>query len=127
MALDRKTGKVLWQQVAKVALPHEGYLPYGSSPPIRPSQTASRPSPTPAESLCYGMDVKKLWERDFGVPLRMHMTFGEGAWPVIEGSKLLVLFDDECASFLVAMDVATGKHLWRAPGPTATPTGAALS
>ena len=31
MALDRNTGKLLWQQVAKIATPHEGYHPtYGS-------------------------------------------------------------------------------------------------
>src|SRR3984957_15551943 len=31
LALDRNTGKLLWQQVAKIAAPHEGYHPtYGS-------------------------------------------------------------------------------------------------
>lgn len=119
MALDRKTGKLLWQQVAKVAAPHEGYHPtYGSF--------ASNSPVTDGKHVvaffgsrgvyCYDLDGKKLWEKEF-IPLKMYMTFGEGAWPVIEGSKLLLLFDHEGDSFLVALDVATGKELWRTPRP----------
>src|SRR5580698_1116381 len=101
MALDRKTGKLLWQQVAKVATPHEGYHPtYGSF--------ASNSPVT---------DGKHVWDKDFGIQLKMFMTFGEGAWPFIEGNKLLLLFDNEVDSFLVALDLATGKELWRTPRP----------
>src|SRR5580692_3414162 len=112
LALDRKTGKQLWEQVAKVATPHEGYHPtYGSF--------ASNSPVTDGKHVvaffgsrgvyCYDMDGKKIWERDFGIQLRMRLAFGEGAWPVIEGSTLLLLFDHEDDSFLVALDVATGK------------------
>ena len=120
MALDRNTGKLLWQQVAKVATPHEGYHPtYGSF--------ASNSPVTDGKHVvaffgsrgvyCYDMDGKKLWEKDFGIQLKMFMTFGEGAWPVLEGSKLLLLFDNEENSFLVALDLATGEELWRTPRP----------
>jgi outer membrane protein assembly factor BamB len=120
MALDRKTGKLLWQQVSKIAAPHEGYHPtYGSF--------ASNSPVTDGKHVvaffgsrgvyCYDMDGKKIWEKDFGLQLKMFMTFGEGAWPVIEGSKLLLLFDNEADSFLVALDVATGKELWRTARP----------
>jgi outer membrane protein assembly factor BamB len=120
MALDRKTGKLVWQQAAKVATPHEGYHPtYGSF--------ASNSPVTDGKHVvaffgsrgvyCYDMDGKKLWEKDFGIQLKMFMTFGEGAWPMIEGDKLLLLFDNEVDSFLVALDVSTGKELWRTPRP----------
>ena len=120
MALDRKTGKLLWQQVAKIATPHEGYHPtYGSF--------ASNSPVTDGKYVvaffgsrgvyCYDLDGKKIWEKDFGIQLKMFMTFGEGAWPFIEGSKLLLLFDNEVDSFLVALDLATGKELWRTPRP----------
>jgi outer membrane protein assembly factor BamB len=118
MALDRKTGKVLWQQVAKVAIPHEGYHPmYGSF--------ASNSPVTDGKHVvaffgsrgvyCYDLDGKKIWEKDFGIQLKMRLTFGEGSWPTIEGSKLLLLFDHEGDSFLAALDVSTGKELWRTP------------
>jgi len=120
MALDRKTGKLLWQQVAKVASPHEGYHPtYGSF--------ASNSPVTDGKHViaffgsrgvyCYDLEGKKIWEKDFGIQLKMFMTFGEGAWPLLEGSKLLLLFDNEVDSFLVALDVDTGKELWRTPRP----------
>jgi outer membrane protein assembly factor BamB len=118
LAFDRKTGKLLWQQVAKVATPHEGYHPtYGSF--------ASNSPVTDGKHVvaffgsrgvyCYDLDGKKIWEKDFGIQLKMRLTFGEGAWPAIEGSKLLLLFDHEGDSFLVALAVATGKELWRTP------------
>jgi outer membrane protein assembly factor BamB len=120
MCFDRKNGKLLWQQVSKVATPHEGYHPtYGSF--------ASNSPVTDGKHVvaffgsrgvyCYDMDGKKIWEKDFGIQLQMFMTFGEGAWPFIEGSKLLLLFDNEVNSFLVALDVATGRELWRTPRP----------
>lgn len=118
MALDRKTGKLLWQQVAKVATPHEGYHPtygsFASNSPVTDGQHVvaffgSR------GVYCYDLDGNKIWEKDFGIQLKMFNTFGEGAWPFLEGSKLLLLFDNEADSFLVALDVATGKELWRTP------------
>lgn len=117
MCLDRKTGKVLWERVAKVATPHEGYHPqYGSF--------ASNSPVTDGKYViaffgsrgvyCYDLDGNKVWEKDFGLQLRMFNSFGEGSWPTLEGNTLLLLFDNEGESFLVAMDKATGKELWRA-------------
>jgi outer membrane protein assembly factor BamB len=116
MCLDRKTGKVLWERTAKVATPHEGYHPtYGSF--------ASNSPVTDGKYViaffgsrgvyCYDMDGNRVWERDFGLQLRMFNSFGEGSWPTLEGNTLLLLFDNEGESFLVAMDKATGKELWR--------------
>jgi len=120
MCLDRKTGKLLWQQVAKIATPHEGYHPtYGSFASNSPVTDGKRVIAFFGSRgvYCYDMDGKKIWERDFGIQLKMFMTFGEGAWPYLEGSKLLLLFDNEVDSFLVALDVATGNELWRTPRP----------
>jgi outer membrane protein assembly factor BamB len=120
MALDRKTGKLLWQQVAKIATPHEGYHPtYGSFASNSPVTDGKRVIAFFGSRgvYCYDLDGKKIWEKDFGIQLKMFNTFGEGAWPFLEGSKLLLLFDNEVDSFLVALDVATGKELWRTPRP----------
>jgi outer membrane protein assembly factor BamB len=116
MCLDRKTGKLLWEREAKVATPHEGYHPqYGSF--------ASNSPVTDGKYViaffgsrgvyCYDMDGKKVWEKDFGVQLRMFNNFGEGAWPTLDGNTLLLLFDHEGESFLVALDKSTGKEMWR--------------
>jgi outer membrane protein assembly factor BamB len=63
---------------------------------------------------CYTMDGALVWEKDFG-PLRMFMNFGEGAWTALDGNKLFVVLDHEGASFLVALDKASGRELWRTP------------
>jgi outer membrane protein assembly factor BamB len=120
MCLDRKSGNLLWERVSKVATPHEGYHPqYGSF--------ASNSPVTDGKHViaffgsrgvyCYDLDGNKIWEKDFGVPLRMFNTFGEGSWPTLEGNTLLLLFDHEGDSFLVALDKSTGRELWRVARP----------
>jgi outer membrane protein assembly factor BamB len=45
----------------------------------------------------------------------MLMSFGEGSSPALDGDKLVILFDHEGDSFLVALDKNTGRELWRTP------------
>ena len=93
MAFDRKTGKLLWEQVAKIATPHEGYHPtYGSFASNSPVTDGKRVVAFFGSRgvYCYDLDGHKIWEKDFGIQLRMFNSFGEGAWPAIEGSKLLL-------------------------------------
>jgi outer membrane protein assembly factor BamB len=117
LCLDRKTGKQLWERVATIAAPHEGYHPqYGSF--------ASNSPVTDGKHViaffgsrgvyCYDLDGNKIWERDFGIKLRMFNGFGEGSWPTLDGNTLLLLFDHEGDSFLAALDKSTGRELWRA-------------
>jgi outer membrane protein assembly factor BamB len=114
---DRKTGKLLWERVANTGTPHEPAHPtYGSF--------ASNSPITDGKHVyaffgsrglhAFTIDGQPVWQRDFG-PLRMFMTFGEGAWTWLEGETLLVVVDHEGDSFLVALDKATGKERWRTP------------
>jgi len=116
MCLDRKTGKVLWQRTAKTAVPHEGYhRTYGSF--------ASNSPVTDGKYLyvsfgsrgvyCYDFNGKLIWEKDLGVQMRMKNAFGEGIAPVLVGNRLVLVFDQEGDSFIVALEKSTGKELWR--------------
>ncbi len=119
LALDRKTGKTLWQHSPKTATPHEGYhRQYGSF--------ASNSPVTDGKNVwaffgsrglyCYDLNGKLIWEKDFGVQMKMRLQFGEGGAPALHGNTLVLLFDSEGgSSFLVALDKATGKELWRTP------------
>jgi outer membrane protein assembly factor BamB len=116
LCLDRKTGKILWQRTAKTATPHEGYHPtYGSF--------ASNSPVTDGKNVyaffgsrgiyCYDVNGKLLWEKDFGIQMRMRMAFGEGMAPVLSGDRLFLVFDHEGDSFMVALDKNSGKEIWR--------------
>lgn len=116
MCINRNTGKVIWEQTAKVAAPHEGYHPtygsYASNSPVTDGKYVyaffgSR------GMFVYDLDGKPVWQKDFG-PMKMKMQFGEGAAPTLEGDVLYLKFDQEQDSYLIALDKRTGKELWRA-------------
>jgi outer membrane protein assembly factor BamB len=116
LALDRKTGKILWQRTAKTAVPHEGghnqYGSFASNSPVTDGKHVyaffgSR------GMYCYDFNGKLIWEKDFGVQMRMRMAFGEGMAPVLAGAKIVLVFDHEGDSFIVALDKLTGREAWR--------------
>ncbi len=116
LCLDRKTGKVLWEQVAKTAIPHEGYhRAYGSfasSSPVTDGQSVYV-SFGSRGIYSYDLNGKMIWQKDLGVKMQMRNQFGEGSAPVLAGDTLIVNFDQETGSFIVAMDKRSGKELWR--------------
>jgi outer membrane protein assembly factor BamB len=116
ICLDRKTGKVIWQRTARTAVPHEGfhstYGSFASNSPVTDGKNVyaffgSR------GIYCYDMNGNLVWQRDFGVQMRMFMTFGEGMAPVLSADRLILVFDHEGDSFMVALDKASGKEIWR--------------
>jgi outer membrane protein assembly factor BamB len=116
LSLDRKTGKVLWQRTATTAVPHEGYhSTYGSFASNSPVTDGKYVYAFFGSRGMYAYDLKGtlVWKKDFGVQLRMRMAFGEGMGPVLADDKLLLVFDHEGDSFIVALDKATGKEIWR--------------
>jgi outer membrane protein assembly factor BamB len=115
LCLDRRTGKVIWERVAKTATPHEGYHhQYGSF--------ASNTPVTDGQRLyaffgsrglyCYDLNGKLVWEKQFP-PMRMRLGFGEGVAAVLDGGALFLKFDQEENSYLLALDKQSGKELWR--------------
>jgi outer membrane protein assembly factor BamB len=117
LCLDRKTGKILWQRTAKLATPHEGYhRAYGSF--------ASNSPVTDGKYVyaffgsrglfAYDFNGKPIWEKDFGVQMKMRLSFGEGVAPLLVRDQLFLVFDHEGGeSFMVAVDKRNGKELWR--------------
>jgi outer membrane protein assembly factor BamB len=116
ICLDRKTGKILWQQTAKTAVPHEGYHgqygSFASNSPVTDGKYVyaffgSR------GMYCYDMKGKLIWQKDYGIQMKMRMSFGEGMAPVISGDRLILVFDHEGDSFMVVLDKNTGKEIWK--------------
>lgn len=122
LALGRADGKVLWKKVLREELPHEGTHPTGT--------WASSSAATDGEVVLaffgsrglYALDPAKgtlLWEKDLG-DMKVKLGFGEGSTPAIAGDRVVVQWDHEGESFLVALDKKTGRELWRQKREEAT-------
>ena len=112
--LDRASGKTLWQETAKEEVPHEGHHPDGSFASASPTTDGQRlyVSFGSRGVYCYDLAGKQLWNRDFG-KMKITFTFGEGTSPVVHGDTVIVNWDHQDGSFLVALDAKTGENRWK--------------
>lgn len=116
LAIDRTAGKPMWQRTATVAAPHEGYhRVYGSFASNSPVTDGTRVFAFFGSRGLYAYDVNGtlLWQKDFGVRMRMDMAFGEGTPLTLHEGRLLLHFDHLDTGFLVMLDPATGREIWR--------------
>jgi len=115
LCLDRQTGKVLWQQIAREEVPHEGARPNDGN-------FASPSGVMNGEHIfayfgsrglyCYDLSGKQKWSKDLG-KMRIAMGFGEGSSPAFYKDTLVVNWDNEDGSFITALDSKTGETRWK--------------
>ena len=117
LAIDRRTGKTIWERTAREEQPHEASHQdngtYASSSAI----TDGRRVYAWFESqgmYVYDMDGTLLWSKDLGDKM-MRNQFGEGSTPVLSGDRLVIVWDHLGGSFVVSLDAASGRELWRVP------------
>ena len=118
MAVDRASGKILWQKTATTATPHEGYHHlYGSFASNAPATDGQRVYAFFGSRglFVYDLNGKLLWEKDLGIKMQMRLAFGEGTGVVVDNGRLYLQFDHEGEGAIVALNAADGKELWRAP------------
>jgi outer membrane protein assembly factor BamB len=120
--LDRNSGKILWRRTAASGLPK-----------IKRHPKSTHANPTPATDgehlvLLFGSEGlftfdfngKLLWKKDFGVLDSGYYLVPEAQWgfassPIVHDGMVIVQADVQKNSFLAALDVITGKELWRTP------------
>jgi outer membrane protein assembly factor BamB len=114
VAVSRKTGKILWQQAVHKELPHEAGHVSASLASASPVTDGERVFAFFGSRglYCLDLDGKLLWKKDLGEMHTKH-GHGEGSSPALHGDTLVVNWDHEEQSFLVAVDKRTGKQLWR--------------
>jgi len=118
--LDKKTGKIAWQQTANTGVPK-----------IKRHMKSTHANSTLAtdgqhlvaffgsEGLyAYDLKGKLLWKKDLGVLDAGFYMVPEAQWetgssPVIHDGIVIVQADVQKGSFLAAFDVRDGKELWR--------------
>ena len=114
LALNRKDGSILWQQTAIEQAPHESYhgdASWASGSPVTDGRYllayfGSR------GLFAYDLDGNFKWQIDLG-DMTTRNGFGEGSSPAIHGDHVIVNWDHEGDSFIVALDLHTGKEVWR--------------
>lgn len=114
MCYDRETGERLWQQVAAEEVPHEpGHETntFASSSPVTDGRHVYV-SFGSRGIFCFDMDGNKKWERSLG-RMQTRMGFGEGGSPALHENTLVVPWDHEGDSSVVALDAATGEIRWQ--------------
>lgn len=116
LSLDRQTGRILWQKIAREELPHEGHHPdhgFASHSPVTDGQRLF--AYFGSRGLhCFDLQGNLSWSKDLG-RMRTKNSFGEGSSPALLGQTLVVNWDHEGEDSIVALDAATGKELWRQP------------
>jgi len=113
---DRRTGKPLWQKIAREEVPHEGHHEnhgFASASPVTDGKNLY--AYFGSRGLhCYDFEGNLKWSKDFG-KMETKNSFGEGASPALFGDKIIIVWDHEGPDFITALDKQTGKELWRTP------------
>jgi outer membrane protein assembly factor BamB len=119
-ALDKTNGKILWEQTA-----------YEGIPKVKRHPKSTHAASTPAtdgnylivnfgsEGLyAYDLNGKQLWKTDLGVLdagwfYDVDYQWEYGSSPIIYKNLVFVQADIQKNSFIAALDLKTGKEVWR--------------
>jgi outer membrane protein assembly factor BamB len=116
LSFDRDTGKIRWQKVCREEAPHEGHHQtntYASSSALTDGQNVIAFFGSHG-LYCFDLAGNLQWQKDLGKQTTK-LEFGEGATPALHGNTLVVIWDHDRGSFIVAFDKRTGQELWRQP------------
>ncbi len=116
LCLDRATGRERWSRSAVKAVPHERTHETNGFASASPCTDGTRVyAHFGSRGLhAYTVDGTHLWSRDFG-DMTIRNGFGEGSSPTIAGDVVLVPWDHEQGSMLIAVDAKTGGIVWQTP------------
>ncbi len=122
LALDKATGKVVWDILAHEGVPRTQRHPKSSQCNSTPATDGKRiVAIMGSEGLfCFEKDGRLAWKKDLGPMDSGYFMMPTAQWgfassPVIHEGKVVVLCDVQKDSYLAAFDLADGNELWRTP------------
>ncbi len=122
LAIDKTSGKVIWDKLGHAGIPR-----------VKRHPKSSHCSSTPATDgrlivaifgseglFCFDMKGQPVWKKDLGPMDAGYYAVRSAQWgfassPIIYGDKVVVLCDVQTNSFLGVFDLLSGKELWRTP------------
>lgn len=111
MALDRRTGELLWTAEAPYQKLEKIHA-IGSHAQSTPATDGERVVSFFGSSglFCYDPDGHPLWQLPMGP---FNNDFGAGTSPIIADDRVILCQDHDTDSFLIALDKRTGRMLWK--------------
>jgi outer membrane protein assembly factor BamB len=121
-ALDQKTGKIAWERTAYEGEPREKRHIKATYANATPATDGRYVVAFFGSQGLYVFDIKgqQVWKKDLGVldagaydiP---SYEWGTASSPIIYKDMVIVQCDTQKDDFLVALDIKTGKEVWRTP------------
>jgi outer membrane protein assembly factor BamB len=114
IAVDRKTGQIKWERLAREEVPHQTRNDMGTWANASPTTDGEHVYAFFGSRglYCYSFDGRLIWEKDFG-DMDTGGDMGEGASPVLYKDRLIVNWDHYGEDFIAAFEAASGKEIWR--------------
>ena len=116
LAIDRKTGKTIWERVAREEAPHEASHQDNGTWASSSASTDGERVYAWFESrgmFVYDLNGKLIWQKDLGKK-NMRNQFGEGSTPALYGNRIIIVWDHIVGpSFITVLDKLTGQEIWR--------------
>jgi len=121
-ALDKRTGKILWERIAYEGLPKVKRHPKSTHADSTPATDGKHVIALFGSHGLYAYDLngKLLWKQDLGVLdagwfYDPDYQWEYGASPIIYKNMVIVQADIQKNSFIAAYDIKNGKRLWMTP------------
>jgi len=112
--LEKNTGDLIWKETA-----------YLGKPGIKTHRDNTYASETPVTDgeylyvyygmrglFCYDLDGNKIWEKNIGI-FKMQGDWGTSTSPILYKNMLILQFDNEDNSQVLALDKNTGDEIWQ--------------
>lgn len=120
-ALDKRTGRILWEREAHRGAPRaKRHLKasQANSTPVTDGKRVVALFGTVGQLVAYDFEGKLLWKRDVGLldggdPVYGSAEWGHASSPVIHGDVVIVQADRRKDSFLAAYRLSDGAEAWR--------------
>ena len=115
IAIDRSSGKTLFERTAVESVPHQGHHQdhgFASASPCTDGELVYAHFGSRG-LFAYDLEGKLRWQRkDFGA-MDTRNGFGEGSSPTVHGGVVVVPWDHEGPSAILALDARDGRTLWK--------------
>ncbi|MFC1477139.1 PQQ-binding-like beta-propeller repeat protein [candidate division KSB1 bacterium] len=121
-SIDKSSGNILWERTAHKGVPEVKRHPkstHANSTPVTDGNYVI--TFFGSEGLfCYDLKGELIWKKDFGLLHSAWFQQPTAEWgfagsPIIHKGTVIVQCDVLENSFLTALDVKTGKEIWRTP------------